>query len=170
MKINKIISKNILFVFILVIGIFTTGCQEVSQLEKLKSISKILGVDISGGTLVLSLDNHGGFLGDGTTFIKIKFTDNICIQQIQKSNVWHTLPFTENLMAFLDSASFLLSDDAGNPRIPTIENGYYCFFDRHPESKNSRDDSELMHRYSYNITLALYDADANILYYLEIDT
>ena len=54
--------------------------------------------------------------------------------------------------------------------MPAIYNGYYMFEDRHSESKDSRDDSELFDRYSYNFSIAIYDCDTDKMYYFEFDT
>ena len=63
-----------------------------------------------------------------------------------------------------------LTDDNNNPVIPQIENGYYYFLDRHSRSVDSYDDSDVLDRYSFNFTIAIYDADNDILYYVEFDT
>lgn len=55
-------------------------------------------------------------------------------------------------------------------KIPKIENGYWYFVDRNSENGDSASDSEIFNRNSFNITVALYDLDENILYYLEFDT
>ena len=51
-----------------------------------------------------------------------------------------------------------------------VENGWYRFIDRHAQSYDSADESEVLERGSFNFTLALYDADRNELYYLTLDT
>ena len=54
--------------------------------------------------------------------------------------------------------------------IPKIENGYYYFLDRHNESNDKYDDTNLNNRASWNFTLAIMDIDTNIIYYYELDT
>ena len=54
--------------------------------------------------------------------------------------------------------------------ISDIKNGYYYFLDRHSESKDRYDSSDLNNRFSWNFTLALLDVDKNIIYYYELDT
>lgn len=39
------------------------------------NISKELGIDVSKGTEVSNFDNHGGFHGDGMTYITLSFSD-----------------------------------------------------------------------------------------------
>ena len=54
--------------------------------------------------------------------------------------------------------------------IPKIKNGYFMFEDRHYKSKDSKDDTELFDRYSFNFSIAIYDCDTDIMYYFEYDT
>ena len=63
--------------------------------------------------------------------------------------------------------SYMLAEEA---YMPAIDNGYYMFKDRHSESKDSRDDSELFDRNSYNFSIAIYDCDTDKMYYFEFDT
>lgn len=46
-----------------------------------------------------------------------------------------------------------------------VENGYWFFNDR-----NNQKSLELLERSSFNFTLAIFDADTNILYVYELDT
>ena len=59
---------------------------------------------------------------------------------------------------------------AEKAKIPAIENGFYCFLDRHSEASNPSDDADLFDRASMNFSLALYDSDTNKFYYIEFDT
>ena len=58
-------------------------------------------------------------------------------------------------------------DDGEATLMPEVENGYYIVIDRHSQ-KDENDD--ILGRASYNFTMAIYDTDANILYYCEFDT
>ena len=49
--------------------------------------------------------------------------------------------------------------------IPKIENGYYFFKDRQADK-----DKEILDRYSFNFTVAVYDNDNNKMYFCELDT
>ena len=51
-----------------------------------------------------------------------------------------------------------------------MEEGWYSFVDRHSESTDSSDDTNLLSRFSFNFSLAVYDAATDRLYYLEFDT
>ena len=118
-------------------------------------------------------DTHGGFLGDGLYVLTLD-----CAQNRDKAlatvSTWKTLPLSENLQLMLYGGErngtiygYDLAQEAG---IPQIDNGWYRFEDRHDQSKDPADDTELFGRFSYNFSLAIYDADADRLYYLEFDT
>lgn len=138
------------------------GCGQ----SPLSEVSEALGVDVTGGILDVQKDTHGGFLGDGATYYKITFETDDCLNEIRKSSEWTPLPLTETLEGCLTGHAALW----GDLPIPQITNGYYCFIDRHSESTDKKDDTELHNRASYNYTLALYDADTNTMIYLKIDT
>ena len=87
---------------------------------------------------------------------------------------WKKLPLSENLNLIMyggekDGVIYAhnLSSEA---HMPKIENGYYIFEDRHSESSDSKDDSELFERFSYNFSIAIYDTDTDRMYYFEFDT
>ena len=61
---------------VLSILFITTACS-LSQLgNSKKDIEHTLGVDLSSATILQSLDSHGGFHGDGDTYVKMTFTDD----------------------------------------------------------------------------------------------
>lgn len=140
-------------------------------------ISHMLGVNIRKGTVITYTDNHGGFHGDGMTFAAISFSDETVSTKISENRYWNALPLTENLTALAYGITTenshrgpYLRDENEEAVIPEIQNGYYYFLDRHSESTDRHDDSEVFNRYSYNFILAIYDADTNILYYTKFDT
>jgi len=120
-------------------------------------------------------DSHGGFHGDGGTYAKIKLDGKGTEKAILEiKNSWKSLPLSENLSLIMyggmrDNIEYIynLADEF---KIPHIENGYWLFIDRHSKSINNYDDTDLFNRHSFNFTLALYDADENVLYYIEFDT
>lgn len=119
-------------------------------------------------------DTHGGFLGDGLYVLVLNCTQNRD-KALETVSAWNTLPLSENLQLMLyggtkDGISYGdygLAQEAG---IPQIDNGWYRFEDRHDQSKDPADDTDLFDRFSYNFSLAVYDAEADQLYYLEFDT
>ncbi len=142
----------------------------VPSLSETSKISRALGTDVSGGTVAASFDSHGGFHGDGLTFVELTFSDDSFGSRVQ--NRWRPLPLSGNLQAFVYGVSgvgpYITQD--GVPCFPFVENGYYYFEDRQAEDTDPHSDLQLFQRYSYNVTIAIYDADAQILYYCKFDT
>lgn len=159
-------------------GVGISGFVKQEDLLKL-SISTELSIDCDSADITYSYDSHGGFHGDGTSFYQLNFPDDSIVDDISKSAGWSELPLTENLTALvygnqigdcLYEPSIIKDDDPGHPLFPQIENGYYCFIDRHSESTNTKDDTDVLNRYSENFTIAIYDTDSDTLYYSKLDT
>ena len=144
--------------------LFLGGCSDETD-----NISATLGTDVSGGEILISEDSHGGFHGDGETFIIFQFRKENEFS-VPEGPFWHPLPLTENLNTVLYGNNQMLTDDAGNPRVPEIENGWYFFCDRHSKSTDPTKDAGLFSRGSLNFTLAVYDTDTYTLYFYEQDT
>ena len=124
-------------------------------------------------SVIEELDTHGGFHGDGSYYLILDCSEN---KQDALENVsgWNTLPLSENLALIMYGGhkdgmwyGYNLAEEAN---IPAIENGYYIFKDRHSDSRDSADDSELFNRHSFNFSIAIYDLDTDIMYYFEFDT
>ena len=122
-------------------------------------------------TVVDELDTHGGFHGDGAHYLILDCSNNVetALKNVEK---WKKLPLSEHLEVLMFGGEkngiaygYNLSEEA---HMPKIENGYYCFMDR--QSEDTSDDSGLFTRYSFNIILAVYDSDTNMLYYFKFDT
>ena len=155
--------KRITVIAAICLMVITFAC--CSGDDPLKDFSNDCGVDLSGGKIVSEEDNHGGFHGDGFSLLIADYSnDTSVLEAIATSEIWHQLPLSENLATFV----YQPYDDA--LMIPQIENGYYYFYDRHNEAADPFDGSELLKRYSFNFTLAIYDSDANMLYLCEYDT
>lgn len=65
------------------------------------------------------------------------------------------------------SARALISPMTADPLLPGIANGFYRLIDRHSDAG---DGQNLLERASLNVTLAVYDADSDTLYFCEMDT
>ena len=157
--------------------IVMTGCGAEKENSISSEISKTIGVDVSVGEVISKSDSHGGFHGDGATVIEIQLNDTSISDQIKDNEDWNTLPLTENLTALVygvqtesSSVGPMIHSGDGAPVIPEVVNGYYYFLDRHSQSTNPKDDSEVLNRASYNFTIAIFDTDQQTLYYMELDT
>lgn len=124
--------------------------------------------------VVEELDTHGGFQGEGSYYLALD-----CSENKEKSHKiikdWNKLPLSKNLNYIMygevrDGLTYGYELAKKEAHIPEIKNGYYMFEDRHPESKDSKDDTELLDRHSYNFSIAIYDCDTNKMYYFEFDT
>lgn len=128
-----------------------------------------LGVKRSEVTIRYEKDDHGGFLGDGTTLIIAALP--AFPEKIETSKDWRPLPLSAPLTELVEQyLSDELKDGNGRRLLPVVEHGFYCFVDRHSESVDPKDDSELLQRFSFNFTLSIYDTDTDTLYYIEFDT
>lgn len=161
-----------LIIFLLMLSLLC-GC---NAKDPLREISDTIGVDVTGGTLLEHADTHGGFLGDGERIFCVRLTQAQATELMgstQEKKFWHPLPLSENLSAAVygsrtDAVSFGPLFPEGT--VPPVENGCWFFCDRHSQSIDPVDDSRLHDRSSWNFTAAIFDADTNILYYLELDT
>jgi len=142
-----------------------TRQQEHEEQDALRAkVLKVLGIESTSGIVEMSIDTHGGFHNDGETFIQLYFAGDTVSEQIAASSDWTALPLPEELAALAQ----LSHRDADSPCLPTVKHGYYWFQDR--QAEDSRDYSETLDRYSYNMTLAIYDTDDHRLYYWKLDT
>lgn len=140
----------------------------------LEDLSRKLSVDLSQGTIVTEEDSHGGFHGDGERWVEVSLEEDIS-SALEEAG-WQELPLPETLEAALYSVTEVEGErtvtqgSCFQREIPWVSNGYYFFWDRHSESADPTDPTELMERSSFNFTVALYDQDSQTLYYGEVDT
>lgn len=124
-------------------------------------------------TVVDEADTHGGFHGDGSYYLMLDCSENR-EKALENVKGWKEFPLSKNLNLIMYGGEkdgmtygYNLAEEA---KIPEIKNGYYYFFDRHSESTDASDDTNLLARASFNFTLAIYDSDADRMYYFEFDT
>lgn len=165
---RRILVLMLLMIFSLV------GC---GKKDIQSDISESLGIDVRKGNVLMDSDSHGGFHGDGMLFQQISFEDSKFSDEIKYNDGWKPMPLSQNMEALVygievDTSSIgpYLTDESGDTIIPDIQNGYYYFYDRHSESKDPFSDKDILNRASFNFTLALYDSDNRVLYYVEFDT
>ena len=170
-------AENLLVLLTLLLLFTMTGCGVEKKNSVLSDISKEIGVDVVAGEVISESDTHGGFHGDGDTVIVLQIDDTSFSNLIKENEEWNAMPLTENLTALVyglhtetSSIGPMIHPGDNISVVPEIENGYYYFRDRHYQSKDPKDDTDVLSRASYNFTIAIYDTDTNILYYLELDT
>ena len=158
--------KKIIILIILLI--LLTGCS-ISKFSN-NSIISYIGINNKTCRIIEEKDTHSGFLGDGDYFAKIE-CDNLKVSDLTKS--WYILPLPNEIKEVTE-IQHCNSKDCKNIyeryNIPNIDNGYYYFIDRHPESTNDYDYTNINNRTSYNFTLAIADLDNSIIYYYKLDT
>ena len=147
----------------------------VNENKAVSTVEKALQIDLPKGTVLTNSDTHSGFHGDGTTFFVIQF-DNDALEDSLKNANWKTFPANETTQAILyglksDQTQLgpYLTDSDGNSLVPEVKNGYYWLCDRQTEEGKATG-ADLLHRSSFNFSIAVYDSDQNILYYGEVDT
>ena len=112
-------------------------------------------------------DTHGGFHGDGEATLRVYFSDKQAerfVNKINQNNHWGKLPMPEILQRRLHNAI------DKEMVIPDIENGYWFFVDRHTEATDKYNYNDMFSRSSLNFSVAVFDADSNILYFYALDT
>lgn len=141
-----------------------------------KRMSKSLGIEIPGNIKIDYEDTHGGFHGDGDTTAVVQFDKSIAENirsEIENNMDWNSLPLSESLDILMyggvKEGTNYTYNYAELLNMPRIENGYWFYEDRQPESILSSEDQDLFPRLSYNFTIAIYDLDTDTLYYLEND-
>ena len=87
---------------------------------------------------------------------------------------WNKLPLSENLSIAMyggekDGIGYGY-EFAKEAHMPKVENGYYIFKDNQLKGTDISNDSALLNRSSFNFEIAVYDCDADKIYYFKIDT
>ncbi len=165
--------KKIFLALVFLTSIFLTACGTKSTYD---IIEEELSVDVSSGKEISNTDSHGGFHGDGMTFIVLEFSDDTLAKELQQKSDWKQFPLDETMTTLVygisdetSSVGPYVTDDNGNSLVPQIQNGYYILIDRQSQP-HKPGNPEMMDRASFNFTFGIYDIDTNLLYYCEYDT
>ena len=161
-------KKTISFIMIAALIFTLSACGTNDNNKKtILDISEMLDIEISQESVI-------GKQNDDNGFVSLEITDTNTVDEIKSE--WKELPLTENLTALVygleDETSSIgpyISED-GEALFPKVENGYYYFYDRHSESKDHFDDTNVLSRHSFNFVIAIFDTDTNRLYYSKFDT
>ena len=155
-----------------IIALFLVICLSACDAESATDVvARSLNIDVSNAEEISYTDSHGGFHNDGTTYIALKFEDDTMAEQLKENDKWSSFPLDDTVQTLVygkeDETSKtgpFLSDGAGNPLVPEIQNGFYLLID------HQSDKTDILERASFNFTVGLYDADNNILYCCKLDT
>ena len=156
------------------LGLLLSGCGPQDK------VSKTLEVDVSGGEVIAQTDTRGGFHGDGTAYLALRFADDALQEQIEASEAWRAFPLEDTVRALVygiegetDGVSWCigpyLTDADGEALVPEIEEGYYRLIDYQAEEGKATG-ADILHRASFHFALGLYDSREDILYFCELDT
>ena len=138
-------------------------------------VGDALSLDLPDPTGTTYTATHGGFHGDGETFVTLLFDEEGARSlQGQLAEGWKPLPMEGELRAAvyggeLDGVNY---GDGVFARysVSAPVNGWYWFVDRHSEATDPHSADGLLGRHSMNYSVAVFDADQNALYYYELDT
>ena len=139
-------------------------------------LSDIAGFTFPAGTEITYIDTHGGFHGDGATYAQIILPDTFQERAeavFTEDEGWHTFPLSKNVSAAIYGSETRTPFSEIDERIPTapdISSGFWRLVDRHSESTDPGDDTQLHSRGSYNFTVMLYGSTKNTLYIYMLDT
>ena len=128
-----------------------------------KEVSQALDLSLPEGDIIVDIDTHGGFHGDGESCIVLAFAPEngeALAEELAARSDWQALPLDELSTNVLDSICSLLEDDGLSYAIP--EQGWYWYQDRSPAG-HSRE-------FPLNCTIAIYDPQSFQLAYFELDT
>ena len=129
-------------------------------------VSDALGVDLTAGAVSVQENTHGGFHGDGETYVELTFEEaggrNLAAALASTAG-WNALPLSGELRAALEGSE-------RGAALAQPQQGYWFFRDRHSQSTDPSDDGGLNDRYSWNFDAAVYDAERRVLYYYALDT
>lgn len=148
---KKIISVTMVLVCLFLL----CSCEWLGFAPKEKTLKEVasehLNISLESATVLEEWDNHGGFHGDGETFVKMSCPDGF---EQQLGSEWKALPLEgEAYQYFYEWGGVFEHPETGERVIPEVENGYWYF-------KNTG---------AMNWDFALYDCDENILYFYEFD-
>ena len=163
----------------LLAALVLAGCGEegrpgigASAKEKAAYALGVLGLEEEAVTSINTQTDRVSSHGDGTLYVDFVFVDDAMEEQISADPAWSPLPADDTVQALVwgletgtGSTGPFLTDEEGAPLVPPVERGYYRLIDRQEQT-----DTPLLERASFNFTVAVYDADACVLYFGELDT
>lgn len=125
----------------------------------------MIGIDLPKQSTVLKEeDSHGGFHGDGEYYSEIQLAEdsvNEFVDDATNTGKWLSLPLSSDIANIISIQGHIPQN---------LNNGIYFVRDRFAEKYPDQKDTNINSRYSYNLTISIFDFDTNILYIYELDT
>lgn len=128
-----------------------------------KEVFQALDLSLPEGDVMVDIDTHGGFHGDGESCIVLAFTPEKgadLAEELAVRSDWQALPLGDPSATVMESILSLLEDDGLDYTVPA--QGWYWYQDRSPAG-HSRE-------FPLNCTIAIYDPQSCQLAYFELDT
>lgn len=167
------------FPYVFILGIYAAADHPFARADVFSdfTIASRTNIRLGSPEILYNLDTHGGFHGDGDWLAVLRYQDDSLLRTIEGSKEWKPLPLPialEGISGLLPSVSGEAENDSiSKEALLSAEHGYYFFLDRWrgKENVNPKDENNmLLHRFSYNFTLAVYDEDSATLWIMETDT
>lgn len=168
MKKSKKRNLFLISIFCIIIGLIIAK-NIIVKIYKSNYYSEIFHLPITTGKETVKFDTHGGFHGDGDSYIIFSYENDFLEEQIKQDVHWRELPLNENLvelLRYVDESDF----DYSRKMIPEVKHGYYYFYNRIENVKNKYNESDVFKKGAFNFTVGVYDIDKNQLHIIEVDT
>ncbi len=169
---DKKLRAIIILIICAIIAAFGFGIDKIKA-ENSYDRNRI-GIDLPNQSVILKKqDDHGGFHGDGEYYCAIQLTEEGVIKfthDAAKTGKWAPLPLPEDIEIIVHGNEYY---DIGkmSKNIPkNVTRGIYYVRDRYAEEYPSEKNTNILSRYSYNVTISILDFDTKILYIYELDT
>lgn len=138
----------------------------------MEEISAAVGIEFPASAQILSgSDDHGAFQGDGRAWYEVD-TAGTAFDPLPTD--WKPLPLSGDAESAFYGSSAIVGDIKRTilpalpkgAKLPEVKNGFWFFDDHCGDECSAFDESRL----SLSFTAALYDADTETLYYLDVDS
>lgn len=168
---KKVICTALIFLFSIIFIALIFGVFQFMLLGDLE-LRHEFGFDKDDYIIIDEYDSHGGLQGEGS-YRLIMDCSQSRKKALKRVAGWNRLPLSENLRLIMyggeKNGVEYAYDLASDAKIPEINNGFYKFINRNPNAADKYSD-DIFAAHSFNFSLAIYDLDADILYYYKYDT
>jgi hypothetical protein len=140
--------------------------------------NRYIGMNLPDNSIILKKDDsHSGFHGDGEFYSEVQLTENGVkefVQSANKTGVWHSYPLPKDIEVLLYGGEYMgvgYGIGKKSKSIPKdIQHGIYYIKDRLAERNPSMENTNILSRGAYGVTISILDFDTKKLYIYELDT